>query len=295
MKLLAVHLHLYYLSQLPRLLNRLQNLNLAGLKADIFITLPSMPDKQSPAPQYAKAIREIKSAFPDAVIIPTPNRGYDVGPFLTFLHYIDLNKYAYILKIHTKNRSRHRFTCLNHRRMHNALWCDLLQESLIQTPEQIKKSLQLLIENPDTGMVAPSLCLTSEPQYYAHLMSAINSHLAEMNFPAINQLNFVAGTMFLARARLFKPLLRYTIQNFIPTNAAVHDNTNAHVFERLFSAVISAQGYNITGISAPFSLAGPLFLSALQRFLFQKKHTKSGKLIIKICKIPVFSKPLNYE
>ncbi len=291
---IAIHLHLYYLSQLPRLLSRLKNLSAAGIKADIFVTLPTAINQNKPAPEYAKAAQTIRQSFPHAVIIPVANRGYDIGAFFAFLHHIKLDKYAYILKIHTKNRSRNRFIYLNHRRMHNALWCDILQESLIAAPEQLQKCLRLLQQNPDAGMVAANYCLTSSPNHYTAMLPEINARLAEMQFLPLTKLTFAAGTMFLARARLFKPLLRYTIADFPLTNAHVRDFTMAHVFERLLSAVIIRQGYEIVGVTAPFKLTLPFALSAVRRFLFQKKRTHSGKLIVKICKIPVFSKLINY-
>ena len=37
----AVHLHLYYLEQLPELLARLENLNRAGITWDLFVTMPA--------------------------------------------------------------------------------------------------------------------------------------------------------------------------------------------------------------------------------------------------------------
>jgi hypothetical protein len=63
------------------------------------------------------------------------------------------------------------------------------------------------------------------------------------------------------------------------------------VIERLFGAIVLAQGYKVVGIKHN-SYAFRFALLALKRFLFQKKVTKSGKMMVKICRIPVFVKSM---
>ena len=102
-------------------------------------------------------------------------------------------------------------------------------------------------------------------------------------------LHFVAGTMFFVRAKLLRPFLKYKIEDFAISDKSIHDNTLAHVLERLFGLAVTAQGYKIQGVKYK-SYAWLFFIAKLKRFLFQKKITRQGKLIIKICKIPVFIK-----
>ena len=61
--------------------------------------------------------------------------------------------------------------------------------------------------------------------------------------------------------------------------------------ERMFGALVLGQGYEIKAIK--HNGYGIYFAYvALKRFLFQQKITNSGKKLIKICKLPVYSKPL---
>lgn len=274
---LAVHLHLYYHEQLSTIIGYLRSLH--GIDYDLFVTLTEKSDDSQ------KQIRDFK---PDAIIMMVNNRGYDIGPFIKFLNRIDLDKYDYILKLHTKGRQNECWTKINHYRLDNTLWHDILFSALLKSPDRVAKNFKILAENPEIGMLGAAYCLTDEPQLYADLLEGINAELQTMGFKPRAKLSFIAGTMFLARAGLFKPLQKYKISDFMPTDGKIKEGTKAHIFERLFGAVIEAQGYQIYGIRQ-HSYGARLVLAAIRRFFYQKKHTKSGKTLIKICKIPVYS------
>ena len=91
---IAVHLHLYYLEQLDDILQRLSYLD--GCKYDLFVTMSEL---------NPQAYEKILKFNPQATIWQTPNFGYDIGPFIDFLHKIKFDNYDYILKIHTKRMS----------------------------------------------------------------------------------------------------------------------------------------------------------------------------------------------
>ncbi len=81
----------------------------------------------------------------------------------------------------------------------------------------------------------------------------------------------------------------YSLKDFDVTNGKIKDETLAHVVERLFGAIVEAGGYEVVGVKHDnYSLW--FWWMAVKRFLFQKKVTKSGKLMVKICRIPVFVK-----
>ena len=88
---IAVHMHLYYAEQLEDLLQRLESLS--GTAYDLYVTMGA-EDK--------KAEQTIKAFKADANIRIVRNLGYDVGPFIDFLHHVNLDDYDYIIKIHTK-------------------------------------------------------------------------------------------------------------------------------------------------------------------------------------------------
>ena len=275
---IAVHLHLYYLEQLPRILAYLKNLT--GVDYDLIVTMCG---------EDAAAESGLKAFKADVQIIKVENRGYDVGAFMEFLHRIKLDDYDYILKLHTKNTTKGNYTHLNGRRFDNALWAKVLYDALLKSPKQVKENLQQLEEKPEIGMVAAAYCISGEHKLYDKWLEEINSCLAEMNLPQVRDFSFVAGTMFWARAEIFKPFLRYGLKDFAPTDGKIKEGTKAHVFERLFGAAVMAQGYEIRGVKQ-WRYGLLLLKSAITRFFYQKKITTSGKKLIKICKIPVYSK-----
>ena len=278
MKKLAIHIHIYYKEQIKDVVEYLKSLRYTS--CDIFATLVD----------YDKNIIEILNNFnPDIKIKLVENRGYDVGPFIEFLHSINLNEYEYILKIHTKSQNKQSYTILNGRRLDNNLWNNILWDSLLKSRQRVAENLRILDDNPKVGLLGSSYCYTDSPADYKHLLSQINEELQSMKFKTLDKVSFIAGTMFLVRANLLKPLKKYTIRDFALTNSQIKDGTLAHVFERLFSAIIIQQGYAIYPLKHDiYGLR--LLIPTIKRFFYQKKITNSGKLIIKICKIPVYTR-----
>ena len=80
----AVHLHLYYMDQLPEIISKLQNMDKSGIDYDLYVTMTAKDEE---------AEAEIKQIFPKAMIWQVENRGYDIGPFIDFLHKINLDNY----------------------------------------------------------------------------------------------------------------------------------------------------------------------------------------------------------
>ena len=279
MKKLAVHLHLYYLEQLPEILEYLQSLKEQDY--DLFVTMIK---------HVEEAEKAIKYFNPKAEIFILPNQGYDVGPFIEFLHKIDLEKYSYILKIHTKGNVSQNHTWLNKHRLDNKLWGKILFDSLLKNKERVQNNLDILDHSPHIGILSSQYCITDEKRTYDKLLPRINDALNELNLKGMDSLSFVAGTMFYVRAELLKPLLKYTIQDFSVTDAKVKEGTFAHVMERLLGAIVLAQGSLIHGIKHD-NYRKQFLIASLKHFLFQKKKTEH-RLLVKICKIPIYSKKL---
>lgn len=279
---IAVCLHLYYAEQLPDMLKYLRNLRQSGVPYDLYVSLPE------PREEIEQALR---AAEPAVEIWHPANRGYDIGPFIDFLHKIDLAKYAFILKIHTKNQNQGNYTILNGNRMDNLLWGRVLLEALLGTPERIRQNFRRMEQNQNIGMLGSKYCLTAEKQAYASLQQRLSDELATLGYPEETKIKFIAGTMFMACTEVLRPFLRYTLADFPATDGKIKEGTFAHVMERLFGALVIAQGREIHGVS--HNGYGIKFLAAaLRRFLFQTKTTKSGKKIVKICKLPVYCREI---
>lgn len=276
---IAVHLHLYYLEQLAGILTGLRNLQQSCIPWDLFVTMPH------PEPDVEEKLRAL---CPDAEFWYPENRGYDVGAFIDFLHHIKLDKYDYILKIHTKRSRRGEYCYFNGIRFNTKVWGRALSEALWGTPENIRQNIAWFEENPDIGMVGSAFFLTSESGTYKMLESNIQYEARKIGLPPIEDFRFIAGTMFFIRSKLLYPFLRYTLADFEPAAANVRDYTLAHCLERLLSQSVSAQGFRIQGVKyKTYHLAH--LQAEIMRFLIQSKITKNGRKILKICKIPVWS------
>ena len=276
----AVHLHLYYMDQLPEIISKLQNLDKADVDYDLYVTMIAKDEE---------AENKIKQAFPKVTIWQVENRGYDIGPFIDFLHKIELDSYDYILKVHTKNKNQGNYTILNNRRFDNKLWGEVLREALLGSSEQIKQNYAKFSEDDTIGMLGSKYCLTSEKHAYQSLLEQIKSEMARLHLPENDKVEFIAGSMFIVRAKLLKPFLQINLDDFAETDGRIKEGTKAHVYERLFGCAVLAQGKRIEGIKQYHY--GKAFLKArIKRFFYQKKQTKSGKTIIKICKLPIYAK-----
>ena len=275
---IAVHLHLYYLEQLDEILQRLSYLN--GCEYDLFVTMSKLN------PQAQKKILKFN---PLATIWQTPNLGYDIGPFIDFLHKISLNNYAYILKIHTKRVSDD-YCLFNHKRFSIKTCRNMLLDGVLCSPQAVRNNLRIMTENPTVGMIGNDYILTDEKASLLPIPT-LTAEMEKIGLQLPEDLHFVAGTMFFVRAKLLQPFLKYQITDFIVSEKKVHDNTLAHVLERLFGLAVTAQGYKIQGVKYK-SYKLQIISDTLRRFFFQKKTTRQGKLIIKICKIPVYVKEI---
>ena len=279
MKTLAVHLHLHYLEQLDEVLAKLGNLQ--GIDYDLFVTVTG---------HNPEVVTKITSFNPQAQIWEVENRGYDIGPFVEFLHRINLNDYEYVLKLHTKSKYSRNYTHLNNMRFDNALWGRVLWDSLLASPKRVQKNLEML-KDPQTGMLASKYCINSEECNYKKMLNSINQQLKKMNLPETESLEFVAGSMFYVKAELLKPLLKLHMSDFAETDGRVKEGTLAHVVERVIGTAVEEQGYKIAGVNDWY----PHFLcvkTALKRFMYQRKITASNKLLIKVFKLPIYSKKL---
>ena len=280
MKKLAVCLHLYYVEQLDEIKKRLSKLKDANF--DLFVTM--VEDDEV-------AKKRILDVYGKAKIFVVENRGYDIGPFVYFLHQINLDDYEYVLKLHTKGKKGYAGTLIKNRRLSNALWGKIMWESLLGSKRRLGANLKMLDENDRIGMIGSAYCFSDEFKHYYHLLDDINVAMKKMGFDEVANLSFIAGCIFMCRAKLLEPLKVFKLDDFDVTNGKIKDETLAHVIERLFGAIVEAQGYRVEGVKHN-NYAFWFGWIAFKRFLFQKKITKSGKMMVKICRIPVFVKSM---
>lgn len=275
---IAVHLHVYYTDMWNEIRQYLDNLN--KFEYRLFVTIVT---------EDAALKKQIKQFHSDTVFMTVENRGYDVGPFIHFLHQIDLNAYDLIFKIHTKNNKIGVKTLLNHRYVSRFDWFRLLIGALLGSEKLVKTNIAAFQSNVALGMIGSKYLIASDSACSKEIQGKIREIFEKTNGTVLSKIKFVAGTMFIVRAKAMQIAKNnFSLSDFEPTDGSVKDGSLAHVVERCFGCWVVAQGYKIKGFDADKCFEWASFASALGRFAFQTKITHTNKKLVKVCKIPVW-------
>ncbi len=229
---ILVHLHLFYLDQLPYFLEKLANITGSY---DLICTV----NQKNPA-----LVQQLQQFHPNTRVILVENRGYDIWPFLQVIYQVDLSKYDYVLKLHSKRNIPYEAY-----RTHFP-WREALVEPLLHSPEIFKKNLHLMKNNG--GICASGLCFLqrdfSLPENTV-LYTSCKKHLHIQN----NTRWFIAGTMFLIKSKCLVPLQHYpfSAEDFFPNSKSNSTSTLAHALERIFIALVLEQNYKVLPLFLP--------------------------------------------
>ena len=292
MKPCLIHIHVYYTHLWPELRACVERVEALGLRFRLFVTT---------AGEKPEIAAEVAERWPEAELRVVPNRGYDIAPFLQVFRAVRLEDFSYIIKLHTKRDvelARVILCSAAPVNMRGNRWRDALLA--FARPENFEKVLQTLEAEPQLGMVSHHLVICprvseKDKEQFKTWQKAVEM-VKTLGLPEPSNSHFVMGSMFICRAELLKPLLRLglTSVDFPPPDPEHLEETIAHVIERLLGALVTAQGYEIRDCFSPrkeyVRETIEVLLQRIGHFLFSRKVTRSGKLIIKICKIPVFYK-----
>lgn len=230
---IAVFVHVFYLDVWKKIADYLKNIK---QEFDLFITYPE--EKLS----YFNCIKE---AYPNAVIMPTENRGMDVLPFLRMVYNFQLWEYDAVLKLHTKN---------NKSELGEVLGKSLL-EGVLGTENLVEKILYEIQPNSKIGMIGSECMYRSALK----LMKPNRAHAENIigtiptSFPD-QDWGFFAGTMFW----IYGPLLEKIMLNYDQLISDAYndesiavtgsDGSWAHAMERIFGLlpVIDGKGVAVS-------------------------------------------------
>ena len=269
---ILIHLHVYYPEQVDYFVKKLGNIN--GVKADFFITTIK---------ENLPALKPLLRFNPEVKVVA--NKGYDILPFIKILQKVELKNYDYILKLHTK-RTRDLDYFNRGRYFTGSSWRNLLVDSLLGSPEIFAENIAILEGDKKLGLIGSWYCIRTEKIGDIRNKFGISTYTGDAK-----EITYIAGTMFLARAKPYEQIFKWGIDDdsFETTPDWVHSRTFAHLAERLMGFVITMAGYEIKGTGAKnirFEISQ--FLARILRIIFYTKVTDSGKRIVKIFKIPVY-------
>ncbi|HIT93378.1 MAG TPA: hypothetical protein IAD11_10745 [Candidatus Stercorousia faecigallinarum] len=232
-KKLLVHLHLFYQDQLDFMLKKLKNIS--DCKWDLYVTITE---------ENSETERKLKTFAPNVKIIKINNIGYDIWPFIKVIQSVNLDNYDYVLKIHTKNYQKKLW--LNGFKKKGFWWRNELINAILKDKNQFKKNLSLLSSKSDCGMVCSKIMLWDIGNYWPEDTYLLKEELNFLKFKSQYK-HFCAGTMFLARANIFKFLQNKEIneQCFTRSSHTKETGTRAHTYERIFCIAVDEFGYKI--------------------------------------------------
>ena len=224
----GLHIHVHYIDLLDEIFKAIKH---NKIKPDIFISYSSKRLKK----QIEIILDENKIAC--SQILKTPNRGRDIGPFLTEIGgYLDEN-YDIYGHIHTK-KSVHIDKHLS------CSWRNFLLGNLLgnENNRMMDSIIHEMTKNPKIGLVFPEdpHCPNWDGNFYIAIEMA--KRLGIINLP--REFNFPVGTMFWTRKGALSPLIDLDIKwSEYPEEPIGYDGTILHAIERLLPIICIKQGF----------------------------------------------------
>jgi len=230
---LAVVFHVFYLDVFKHMLSIL--LGETKVELSFFITCPGHLHND-----IETTLKDIGFQYK---IVIVKNHGRDILPFLKILPIVIEQDFDIVLKIHTK-RSNH----LNKK----DLWSTDLFEKLLKNgaPDRL---LSVFSKNPNVGMIGPEGHLLPMSLYYGGNALKVEKLSLEMGLEKeqLQNLIFVAGSMFYARKEALLPVLKLglTELDFEDEDQQL-DNTTAHAVERVFASGLRVSKFKLVDSSS---------------------------------------------
>ncbi len=279
MKPMLIHCHIFYPGLWPELKKCIQNV--APYPFDLYITM---------AEEHFLLSQDILRAFPKAHIEVVENRGYDIGPFIHILNKVNLDKYSYVIKLHTK-RDMPIGSMLGLMNVEGKRWREYAL-SFLKKPEIFEKTIHAFEQNEKLGMHGDYHLIMNQELFDKESVQKAQELIFKLKFQKCTP-TFVAGTMFMVRAQLLKPLqnLKIKISNFERPDNQHRKTTFAHVIERFLGYLVKAQNYQIQDVATTCQFSGVFWnkIRKLGLFLYRRKLDKKENIKVRICRIPLLT------
>lgn len=230
----AIIIHAFYSDVFADLLEKIKVLPASG-KMKLFISTRSEIRnsiesllKQQPHPWYLEIFA---------------NHGRDILPFIKIAPKAIKEGYDLILKLHTK-KSDHRLT--------GEVWRKELYNRLL-TADIFSNMQHLFRQVPRVGIAGPAGHIVPMSLYYGGNARATGWFAYRLGVKPtdLQQLQFVAGSMFYIRSNVLKPLLDMGIdESYFEPEQGQQDGTLAHAYERAFALACHATRHVVVATSS---------------------------------------------
>lgn len=230
----ALHLHVYYPDLLPEMLQRLAY---NRSRPDLFISISNE--------RVHRQVEEHLAAYAGqvAAIEVAPNRGRDIGPFLTAFGQRMINGYDVIGHLHTKKSKDVQDASMG------ATWYRFLLENLLGSSEQAAMDDVMAAMHADDSLgmvfpVDPHVVGMGANQEFA---LALAGQLGLGPMP--EHFMFPVGSMFWTRPAALAPIIALGLEwEDYPHEPLPYDGSMLHALERLFSLSLPLSGLSMAAI-----------------------------------------------
>lgn len=282
MKPILVHLHIYYKELYPELKECLQNLK--GYDFKLVVTMVE---------ELTDIIEDVKKSFDNVEVKVVENLGYDIGPFVEVINDVNLDDYSYVVKLHTKRDVK---TDLNNEWFAGPGWRNTML-SFIKSQERFDKVIARLESDSSIGMHGAIPAIFSKEDDLAYKTREDVLSLAQEHGLKVIDYEFVAGSVFVVKAYVLKMLqeLRISQKDFeIPDETHVKSQF-AHIIERYLGFITYTQGMAIedcelSSMQKEYFYLKKSWLKFFHKYIYSVRVTKKGKFLVKILRIPIYSR-----
>jgi len=225
----ALHLHLHYTEGIEELLRKIKA---SRTKTDLFISTTSEEGKVRVKVMLAK------NRMTCCELAVFPNRGRDIGPFLTGFGLKLFSDYEIVGHLHSKKSPHAHDDYLQN-------WVEFLEKGLVgKVGGMMDVILDKMTSDPSIGIIYPDDpgCFGWEGNY-----SYGKQLLEKMGLDSPQpdaSMNFPVGTMFWARTAALKPLIDLNLQWVdYPEEPIPIDGSMLHAMERIFGILPGLCGF----------------------------------------------------
>lgn len=224
----AVAMHIYYLDLWPEFFEKLQQIE---IDFDLYVTVTYRGEETE---KLAEQIR--KDCF-GAQVVPVPNRGRDILPFLTLLNSGAFDGYEAVCKIHTK-KSPHR--------QDGDIWRRHLINDILPK-DGLSGLLERFVSDPKAAFWVADGQHFNDTQWWGSNLETTRQLLRSLEIEIDGSvLSFPAGSIYWVKPLTLGMLRSMNLHEdlFEVENAQV-DGTMAHALERVMGFLPSEAGHTI--------------------------------------------------
>ncbi|CCZ21464.1 lipopolysaccharide biosynthesis protein [Acetobacter sp. CAG:977] len=220
----AVHIHLFYQDLAPEFVTYLKNI---PADFDLFVTTPDTD---------TDAVGKLFDCFKNVRVITVPNKGRDIGAFLTVINQIDLNAYDVIIKLHSK-KSLGRDTDGNK-------WRKELIKPMLGSKAKATLMLYAFYKRKKLGMYGAKKHLSTLGMEQYRIFFDLCERLKIQPYPF-----YFKGTMFAIRPSALEPLKNSGLSMDDMTERMERsDGYLEHALERTFGSLCAKAALTVKGV-----------------------------------------------